>query len=335
MTLDLPSVWFLILAFEVGLYVILDGADLGIGLLSLLPQKTDGRTLLIHTIGPIWDANETWLVIAGGTLFGAFPLAYSVILNALYIPVFIIIFGLIARAVSFEFRAISARKRGWEFAFGVGSLLAVAGQGLAAGGLLSGIRVVNQQFAGGPFDWCTPITGMVTVGIVMSYVVIGYLYLVKKNDYALEGERFRHVVLAAILTLVAFIGAAILLPSSHYLFFQAWTVEPTRTILWCVSAVIASSSLILLYGILTEKFHRELHTICMVILGLGFIGLLVGIFPYIIPPDITIYDAAASPATLRFMLWGIAPLLPIVLSYNLFMYHVFRGSSAEDRSDEY
>jgi cytochrome d ubiquinol oxidase subunit II len=335
MSLDLPTIWFLVICLEAGLYVILDGADLGIGVLTLVPQKEDQRSLLMHTVGPIWDANETWLVIAGGTLFGAFPMAYGLILNALYIPVFVIIFGLIIRAVAYEFRTISTHKVLWEYAFGAGSLLAVFGQGFAVGGLLSGITVVNGKFAGGSFDWLSPITLLLTVGITMSYVVVGYLYLIKKTDFALEGERFRHVVMAAGLTLVGFIGAAVLLPSQHYIFFERWTSEPARTILFVITALIASSSVILTYGILREKFHHELHTVCMIIFALGFVGLLIGVYPYLIPPSITIYDAAASPATLRFMLWGIGPLLPIVLAYNFYLYRIFRLDTGQDRSDEY
>ena len=333
--ISLPAIWFLILCFEIGLYVILDGADLGIGVLTLFPQDENKRSLLMHTVGPIWDANETWLVIAGGTLFGAFPLAYGVILNALYIPVFIIIFGLIMRAVAFEFRTVNAQKRPWELAFGLSSLLAVVGQGFAAGGLLSGIKIAGGQFAGGPFDWLSPITLMLTVGIVMSYIVVGYLYLVKKTDYALEGERFRHVVIAAGFTLIAFIGTAILLPSQHYIFFERWTVEPTRSILFGITALIALSGAVLAYGVWREEFHRQLHTVCMVIFALGFTGLLIGVYPYMIPPDVTIFDAAASDTTLKFMLWGIGPLLPIVLAYNFLLYRIFRGSPAEDRSEEY
>lgn len=334
--MSLPEIWFLILCFEIALYVVLDGADLGIGLLSLLPQEERRRSFLMHTVGPIWDANETWLVIAGGTLFGAFPLAYSIILNALYIPVFIIIFGLITRAVSFEFRTVSTHKRFWEFAFGTGSLLAVIGQGFAAGGLLTGIHIANNQFSGGPFDWLSPITILLTIGILMSYIVVGYMYLIKKTDYTLEGETFRHVVMAAGVTLAAFIGATVLLPSSgDYIFFHRWTIEPTRSILFGISALIVLSGAVLAYGTWRKEFHRQLHSVCMVIFALGFIGLLIGVYPYMIPPELTIFDLAASPGTLSFMLWGIGPLLPIVLAYNFFLYHTFRGSSAEDRSEGY
>jgi len=333
--ISLPVIWFVIVCFEIGLYVILDGADFGIGVLTLFPQEEKNRSLLIQTVGPIWDANETWLVIAGGTLFGAFPLAYSVILNALYIPVFIIIFGIIMRAVSFEFRIVSVHKQSWEFVFGASSLLTVLGQGFAAGGLLTGIKIVNNQFAGGPFDWFSPLTLMLTVGIVMSYIVVGYLYLVKKTNYALEGERFRHVVMAAGLTLAAFVGTTVLLPSEHYVFFERWTVEPSRSILFGISVLIGIAGMSLVYGVWSKKFYRHLHTICMIIFALGFVGLLIGIYPYMIPPNVTIFDAASSPATLKFMLWGIGPLLPIVLAYNFYLYRVFSGSTAEDRSEGY
>jgi cytochrome d ubiquinol oxidase subunit II len=333
--ISLPEIWFLIVCLEIGLYVILDGADLGIGLLSLLPQEEKSRSLLIHTVGPIWDANETWLVIAGGTLFGAFPVAYAIILNALYIPVFIIIFGIIVRAVSFEFRAMSANKHFWGLCFGFGSLLAVVGQGFAAGGLLSGIAIAHGHFTGGPFDWLTPITFFITAGIVMSYVVVGYAYLIKKTDYEFQKESFFRVIIASGLTFLAFVAATILLPQQHYVFLTRWSTEPTRSFLFFVSGVIVIIGMFLLYGTVWHKFHRELHNMCMAIFILAFIGLLIGIYPYMIPPSLTIFDAAASETTLRFMLWGIGPLLPIVLGYNFYMYRVFRNDAADDRSEEY
>ena len=331
----LPVIWFLIVCLEIGLYVILDGADLGIGLLSLLPQETKNRSLLMHTVGPIWDANETWLVVAGGSLFGAFPSAYAIILNALYIPVFMIIFGLIFRAVSFDFAKMSAHPHFWHRAFGFGSVLAIMGQGFAAGGLLSGISIVNGRFAGGPFDWLSPLSFLVAFGIMMSYVVVGYAYLIKKTDHEFQEQSFSRVIIASGLTFIAFVAATAILPFQHYIFLSRWTMEPTRTILFVISGVIGIVSAVLLYGTLRHTLRRQLHNLCIAIFLLAFLGLLVGVYPYMIPPFLTIFDLAASDKTLTFMLWGIGPLLPIVLGYNFYLYRVFRNHPFEEGGDEY
>jgi cytochrome d ubiquinol oxidase subunit II len=334
-TSALAIIWFLIVCLEIGLYIILDGADLGIGLLTLLPQEAKTRSLLMHTVGPIWDANETWLVVAGGTLFGAFPSAYAIILNALYIPVFMIIFGLIFRAVAFDFGNMSAHKRFWHFAFGFGSFLAIMGQGFAAGGLLNGIVIVNGEFGGGPFDWLTPLSSFIAIGILMSYIVVGYAYLIKKTDHEFEEQSFPRVIIAAGFTFIAFVAATIILPFRHYVFLARWTTEPTRSALLTLSVAIAALSCILLYGALRRRLRRHLHTLCIVIFLLAFLGLVIGIYPYMIPPYLTIFDLAATEKTLTFMLWGIGPLLPIVLGYNFYLYRVFRNHTFEKGGEEY
>ncbi len=331
----LATIWFGIICFEVALYVLLDGADLGIGMLTLFPQKEEGRSLMMKTVGPIWDANETWLVIAAGTLFGAFPLAYAIILNALYIPVMIILFGLILRAIAFEFHEYSQHKHLWSAVFGWGSLLAVVGQGCAAGGLLSGILVENGQFAGDPFDWITPITIFIAVGIVFSYVVVGYAYLIKKTDYQLHKESFMRVLQAGAATFVAFLAATIFLPEKHYVFFERWTVEPTRSMLFAIAALIAVVGMLLALRTYHRVHPQGLHALSLAVFVLGFLGLVIGVYPYLAPPSLTIFDAAASPTTLRFMLWGIGPLIPIICAYNWYIYRVFKRDLSGEHSEGY
>lgn len=264
----LPSIWFGIIAFEICLYILLDGADLGIGMLSLFKKREHARALMMHVIGPIWDANETWLVIAGGTLFGAFPEAYGIILNALYIPVMLLIFGIILRAASFEFHEYGKNKNLWSFLFGFGSLLAVLGQGSMAGGLLSGIAVVNGSFAGSAFDWATPLTLGITATIIVGYMIIGYAYLVHKHAHA-------------------------------------------------------------------QLHEKALYPFMLSVLALGFVTVTALMMPYIIPPSVTVDEAASSTTTLRFMLYGIGPLIPIILAYNLFLYRVFRDERAAGRTEHY
>lgn len=331
--IDLPTIWLGIVCVEIGLYIMLDGMDLGIGILTLIPQELKKRSLMFHAIGPIWNANETWLVIASGTLFGAFPLAYSIILNALYIPITIMLFGLILRAVSFEFHE-HALKRFWTTMFGIGSVLVVVGQGFVAGGILGGITVYNNQFAGGIFDWFSPLSICMALGILMSYVVVGYAYLIKKANYELSERSLARVVVASLVSFVGFFASTLLLPKLFDLFYIKWTTLPTSPLLFLLASIIALLSLALLYGALKKRFLNKLHALCLGIFACAGLGMILAAFPYIIPPSITIYDAASSPATQQFMLWGLGPLLPIVMAYNFYMYRVFRGSIVEEHSQE-
>ncbi|MHB8652050.1 MAG: cytochrome d ubiquinol oxidase subunit II [Minisyncoccota bacterium] len=331
----LPYVWFFIICFEITLYVVLDGADLGIGLLSLLPQSERERSLMMHVIGPIWDANETWLVVAGGTLFGAFPMVYSVVLNALYAPIMIMVFGLVIRAAAFEFHEYAERKHFWGLMFGLGSLLAVVGQGLAVGGILNGITVADGRFAGNAFDWFSPFAIIIAISVIFSYATLGYAYLVQKTSHELLHESFRNVVFVALVPLFAFLGTATLLPHAKYLFFNRLSTEPTRSLMLTIGSAIIILSLLLLNGALRKRRGKNLYYYCLGMFVLVLSGFIVGTFPYIIPPDVTIASAASPARTLIFMLYGIGPLIPIVLVYNTYLYRVFRDERDVIRSDFY
>lgn len=330
----LALLWFLAIGLAVALYILLDGADLGLGILSLFPQKEENRAVMMHTLGPIWDANETWLVIGGGMLFGAFPMVYGIALSALYIPIMVMVFGVILRAASFEFHAVAERKRIWSFFFGFGSLLAGVGQGLAVGGILSGIAIADGHFAGGTFDFLTPLTLLVTVGVLMSYVFVGYAYLIKKLGRETAPGTYLRILLTGAITGAALLGATLLLPTKSYLFFTRWTMYPTNILLFADVALMGVLSLWLIYLVLKKHNGPALHNLCLGIFVLSMLGMLIGIFPYIIPPTLTIYEAHASRATLTFMLVGLGPLIPIVLAYNFYLHRVFRGAT-HTRSDAY
>lgn len=335
MIIDLPTIWLCILVFEIGLYIMLDGMDLGIGMLSLF-QKEDGRReMMLHTLSPIWNANETWLVIACGTLFGAFPMAYGLILNALSVPIGIMLLGLIVRAVAFEFREHSHR-RFFEIAFGLASVLVVVGQGFIAGGLLGGIAVENGRFAGGPYDWFSPLSILMTLGIVGSYLVVGYAYLIKKTDYGITEHTFVRIVVLSLISFAGFFASTLLLPQMFDTFFMRWTTPPSSYELFALGGLIVVTGSILLYGAIFRAFMRHLHTLCMLIFAFAGVGMLIGVYPYLVPPTITIYDASSSPATQLFMLYGIAPLIPVVLTYNFYLYRVFRrGSTIAEEKESY
>lgn len=331
-TLDyfLPQVWFVILALFLLLYVMLDGFDLGVGILSLTSSSEERRGILMTSLNNIWDANETWLVLMGGALFGAFPLAYSTILHALYIPIFIMIFGFVFRAVAFEFREHSRSKTFWNFAFGVGSLLATIGQGLSLGGVLSSIKVDEAgNFIGGNFDWLSWQTVVVALTLVQGYVLIGSTYLILKTEGELQETHYRTARIATISTLVGAVAITVATP----IFFEYTRSRLFGPMVYVFAAIplLAILLLALLWRSLDKKQDVAPFVWAILLFLLTFAGLGLVVFPYIIPTEITIYEAAAAPSSLVFMLIFIGLLIPIMLFYNLYNYIVFRGkvSSSE------
>lgn len=319
----LPIVWFVIIAAEVALYILLDGANLGVGLLTLLPQGQSNRNKMLDVLAPIWNANETWLLVAAGSTFGAFPAVYSIGLNALYVPAMVVAVGLITRASSFAFHDFSANKQLWSRLFGVGSLFVVIGQGFLVGGLLSGITIVDGHYGGGAFDFLTPLTGLFTVGIFSSYVVLGYSYLIKRMNYSLQGETFARILIAALVTLGALFAATFVLPKMNYIFMERWTVAPTSYLLFTIAGAIGLAALVLTYNAIFRKHPEQMYFLVLLIFALGYIGMIVGVYPYIVPPSVSIFDVASPDSTLSFMLVGIGPLLPIIFAYNWYLHIIF------------
>mgnify|MGYP005843991085 FL=1 len=321
----LPQVWFVILALFLFLYVMLDGFDLGVGILSLTSSNEERRSILMTSLGNIWDANETWLVIMGGALFGAFPLAYGTILSALYIPIFMMIFGLVFRAVAFEFREHSSNKVFWNFAFGAGSFIAALGQGFALGSVIEGINVdAAGHFIGSTWDWLDWRSLLVALTLIQGYVLIGSTYLILKTEGELQKTHFKTAKLAAITTLIG----AVLITIATPVVYEAARTKLFSPPLVYVFAVIPVIGVWLVWNLLNSLNREEenspfVWTILLFLLT--FIGLGLIVFPYIIPNQITIYQAAAAPSALVFMLTFIGVLIPIMLFYNIYNYVVFRG----------
>ncbi|HUD03124.1 MAG TPA: cytochrome d ubiquinol oxidase subunit II [Candidatus Paceibacterota bacterium] len=331
----LPIIWYFIICGELALYILLDGANLGIGLLSLLPQEESERSRMFNILGPIWNANETWLLVAAGTLFGAFPAVYAIGLNALYVPGMIIVVGIIGRAVSFEFYAYATNKKVWSRVFGVASFVMVVGQGSALGGLLSGIRVAGGHFAGTLWDWATPLTLLIAIGIFCGYAVLGYAYLIKEERYANKNESFSRILTYAGLTGAALLLATLLLPRTNYLFFTRWSTPPSMYALYTIAAAIVLVACMFGYDALRMRYPARLYYECLALFALGTIGMLVGTYPYLVPPSVTIFDAASPANTLRFMLWGIGPLLPIILAYQWYLHRVFNRVMPQETPTNY
>lgn len=321
----LAQVWFAILALFLFLYVMLDGFDLGVGILSLTASSEERRGILMTSLSNVWDANETWLVLMGGALFGAFPLAYGTILNALYIPILTMVFGFIFRAVAFEFREHADRKVFWNTAFGVGSFMASLGQGFALGGVLNGISVDETgHFIGGTWDWLTPQSVLVALTLIQGYVLIGSTYLVLKTEGELQQTHYRTAKIAAITTLFGAIAITISTP----IFFDYARDRLFDPPFLYIFAVIPLLGVFLIWQ-LWRSINREKDVAPFVwtilIFLLTFIGLALVVFPFIIPTQITIYQASATPSALVFMLIFIGVLIPIMLFYNIYQYVVFRG----------
>ena len=321
----LPQVWFAVLALFLFLYVMLDGFDLGVGILSITASSEERRGILMTSLGNVWDANETWLVLMGGALFGAFPLAYGTILQALYIPVMVMIFGLIFRAVAFEFREHAETKFFWNVAFGGGSFLAALGQGFALGAILQGIDVDSAgHFIGGTWDWLSLRSVLVALTLIQGYVLIGSTYLILKT----EGELQRtHNLTARISAITTFIGAVYLTITTP-IFSESARAKLFDAPLIYVFALIPLLGVLLIVLLLKSLYAKEetkpfVWTLLLFLLS--FIGLGLVVFPYIIPTQITIYQAAASPSSLVFMIVFIGFLIPIMLAYNIYNYVVFKG----------
>ena len=326
--LDLPLVWGGLIAFAVLAYVLLDGFDLGCGILFAVVRDPHERDLMVNTVAPVWDGNETWLILGGGGLFAVFPLAYSIIMPAMYPLIIGMLLSLVFRGVAFEFRfrAVRARsRRAWDVAFLAGSTLAAFCQGLVLGGLLQGVHVVNGRYAGGWFDWLAPFTVLCGIATVVGYALLGAAWLVWRTEGAFQqrARRMAGVLGAATLLLIAAVSLWTPFLSGDYA--RRWFAWPS---------VVLTASVPLLVAVLAVVFWRALGNparhvtpfLCAVgWFVLSFAGLGISLYPHIIPPDITLWDAAAPPASQAFLLVGGVVLLPMILAYNAFAYWIFRG----------
>jgi cytochrome d ubiquinol oxidase subunit II len=326
MGIDLPLLWAIIIAFGIMMYVIMDGFDLGIGMLYLfVPDKHD-RDIMMNTVAPVWDGNETWLVLGGAGLMAAFPLAYSVVLSALYLPLIFMLLGLIFRGVAFEFRfkAKDSERHLWDKAFIGGSLTATFFQGVTLGTYINGIPVVDRSYAGGPLDWLAPFPLFVGVGLLVAYSLLGSTWLIMKTVGDLQQRMVKLTGMLAWL-LLAVIGAISLwTPLTHPAIAARWFSFPN--IIWFSPVPIL---VVVVMVLLQRTLRRETHTApfiyALALIFLGYSGLAISVWPNIIPPDISFWDAAAPPQSQGFTLVGTLLIVPMILMYTAWAYYVFRG----------
>ena len=337
MSLDLPLVMAGVIALAVLLYVVLDGFDLGIGILFPFARGPAERDAMMNAVAPVWDGNETWLVLGGAGLMAGFPLAYAILLPALYGPVILMLLALILRGVAFEFRLRGRRwgKRLWTAAFSVGSILAAFAQGLVLGGFIQGVRVRGGAFAGGPFDWLTPYTVLVACGLVAGYALLGAGWLVLKTEDALHGDARRWARSAAIATALFLAGVSVATLFVHGQVAARWGVEGTR-IDWGRLAVRAPIPLLGLAGLavvavgLKGGGHALPFAGAVLVFLSGYLGLAAGFAPYVVPYALDFREAAAADNALALLLSGLAVLLPLILGYTVWAYWIFRGKVGAD-----
>jgi len=330
MTLDLVPIWTLILVVAVFMYVLLDGFDLGVGILFPLAPDDRARDLMMASVAPIWDGNETWLVLGGIALFAAFPLAFAIILPALYFPILAMLLGLIFRGVAFEFRptARTTRKR-WDEAFFWGSLVATFAQGCVLGKYVQGFPVEGRQYAGTTFDFLHPFVLGVGVGLVFGYGLLGATWLVMKTEGALQ-DWAREMARWCLFGVLAFIAmVSIWTPFLDARIAARWFSWPNLAFFAPVPAITA---VIAWWLWVSLKRGREVapFVAAMGLFAMCYAGLAISLFPYIVPPKITLWDAASAPQSQAFLLIGTLFLLPIILMYTGWSYWVFRGKVRAD-----
>jgi cytochrome d ubiquinol oxidase subunit II len=326
MGIDLPLLWALIIGFGLMMYVIMDGFDLGIGILFPFVADRGDRDTMVNTVAPVWDGNETWLVLGGAALLAAFPMAYAVILSALYLPLVLMLAGLIWRGVAFEFRfkATEAHRPFWDKAFAWGSYIATFSQGLALGAFIDGFDVKDGAYAGGLFDWLTPFSVFTGLGMLLAYALLGATWLVMKTEGDLQ-RRMRRLGRPITLAVLLTIGAVSLwTPLEHAAIAGRWFALPNLLFFAPVPLLVLVATGALLKTLSGES-HAAPFLLALFLLFLGYSGLAISLWPNIIPPGISIWQAAAPPQSMGFALVGALLIIPFILAYTAWSYYVFRG----------
>ncbi len=322
---ELSFIWAALIAFAVLAYVVLDGFDLGVGILfPFFPEQRD-RNVMTNSIAPVWDGNETWLVLGGGGLMAVFPLAYATVLPALYIPIILMVLGLIFRGVAFEFRFRTQRWRGvWDWGFALGSMTAALMQGIALGALVQGIAIANRQYAGGWWDWLTPFSIVTGIAVVVGYGLLGATWLNLKTTGDLQARARQLAVYAGIGTLALIGVVSLWTPFLEPIYFERWFQWPTAFFSAFVPLLLAVCAFGLWQGLTANK-HLQPFLSALGLFVLSFAGLGISFYPYIVPGALTIAEAAAPDSSLAFLLAGAVVLIPIILAYTGYAYWVFRG----------
>jgi cytochrome bd ubiquinol oxidase subunit II len=327
---DLPVIWAFIIAFAVFAYVVMDGFDLGLGMLFPFFPKRDDRNVMMNSVAPVWDGNETWLVLGGGGLFAAFPLAYSILMPALYTPMIAMLLGLVLRGVAFEFRwRVTQERNLWDTAFAAGSLIAALAQGIALGAILQGVTVVDRHYGGGWWDWLTPFSLLTGAALVIGYALLGATWLVMKSTGDLRERAYTFSWWLLFATLGALGAVSLATPFLKGEYWRRWFEWPNIAFTSVVPLAVVVLAVLLTRSLAQRRDYHPFF-LSLVLFGITYAGLGISMWPYIVPQSVTIWQAAAPEKSQIFMLVGVSVMIPIILAYTAFAYWVFRGKVEAD-----
>jgi len=331
MGIDLSLIWAVIIGFGVMMYVVMDGFDLGIGILFPFVKSEGERNVMMNTVAPVWDGNETWLVLGGAALFGAFPLAYAVVLSALYLPLIFMLLGLIFRGVAFEFRfkAKAAKRHIWDKAFIGGSLTATFFQGVALGAYIDGFEVVDRVYVGGSLGWLTPFSLFCGLALIAAYALLGCTWLIMKTSGRLQ-QQMHDMARPLVFVLLGVTGIVSLwTPLAHAEIAERWFSLPNIFWFMPVPVLVLLCTWALLRAVARNANYMP-FLLTLTLIFLGYSGLGISLWPNIIPPSISIWEAAAPPQSQGFILVGALFIIPFILMYTAWSYYVFRGKVTEE-----
>lgn len=332
MDIDLPLIWFVIIIFSTLMYIVMDGFDLGIGILYPFVKSNADRDLMMNSVAPVWDGNETWLVLGGAALFGAFPLAYAVILDALAIPLTLMLVALIFRGVAFEFRfkADEDHRYFWDRAFLVSSVVATFVQGVVVGSVIEGFPVASRAFTGGAFDWLAPFPLFCGFGLVIAYALLGCGWLVMKTEGHLQQQMYKVLKPLTLVMLAVLAVISLWTPLAHAAIAARWFSFP-NILFFLPVPLLVLICIITLFRSVSRHLYYVPFFAALGLVFLGFTGLGISIWPMIIPPAIDYKMAAAPGESLSFMLVGALFIIPVILVYTWWSYYVFRGKITHDQ----
>ncbi len=328
--LDLPLIWFGVLVTALFLYVLLDGFDLGVGILFPFAPSDECRDRMMNSIAPFWDGNETWLVLSGGGLFAAFPLAYAILMPALYMPVILMLLGLIFRGVAFEFRFKAVKSRFvWDYAFHFGSIVATFMQGMILGAIVKGVQVDGRSFAGHPFDWLNAYSFMTGVALLFGYALLGSTWLVMKTDKITQqwARKCASYVLGYVGVFMGIVSIS--MPIMNAGVRDLWFSFPNSFYLLPVPLVTAGLFIMIWYD-LHKGFEIRPFFMSIGVFLMGYLGLGISLWPWLVPFAITFRQAAAAGTSQSFLLVGTVITLPVILTYTAYCYYVFKGKASHE-----
>ncbi|CAA9511618.1 MAG: Cytochrome bd terminal oxidase subunit II [uncultured Sphingomonadaceae bacterium] len=325
MSPDLTVIWAFVVSFTIAAYVVMDGFDLGIGILFPAFRVGKERDMAMNAIAPVWDGNETWLILGGNALFAAFPIAYAIILPALYAPLIAMLLGLVFRGVAFEFRWRDANhRRWWDAGFFLGSAVATVAQGITLGALLQGITVTGRAYGGGWWDWLTPFSLLTGVSLLVGYAMLGAAWLIWKTEGPIhvDARRYAKFLLPALLVMLG--AVSLYTPFLDGQYWRRWVETPGLFVALPMPLLVAGAAWMAWRSLSTMRdWHPFAWTLA--IFALSMAGLAISTWPDVIPGRLTIWQAAAPERSQMFMLVGSAVLIPLIVAYTTWSYYVFRG----------